>query len=137
MKHMQEALMGQKILASLMIANALFGGNAVAADNPDAVWISSLKCSDLITGSGNVNNENVRRFTPWLIGLMTGASTLCSVDLTKMVAVDSFRDGVLSECRREQHASVISASIDGLEFFINAQTFGKPPVSLKDPGPAH
>jgi hypothetical protein len=120
-----------------MISSALFGGNALAADNPEAVWISSLKCSDLITASGTVNNDNMRRFTPWLIGLMTGASTLGPVNLTKMVAVDSFRDGVLKECRREQGDSVISASIDGLEFFINAMIFGKPTVDLKDPGPAH
>lgn len=113
-------MIGQRVLASLMIASALFGGDALAADNPDAVWISSLKCRDLITAGGIVNTENVRRFTPWLIGLMTGASTLGSVDLTKMVTVDDFGDGVLKECQSEQEDSVISTSIDGLEFFINS-----------------
>jgi hypothetical protein len=129
--------MGQKIMASLMIVSAWFGGNAIAADHADAVWISSLKCSDLIDASGTVNNENVRRFTPWLIGLMTGASTLGSVNVAKWVTVDSFRDAVLEDCRREQDGSVISASIDGLEFFINSMTFGKPTVYLKDPGSPH
>ena len=110
--------------------------SAQSAPGKDTVWITNLKCSDLVNPKdGNAVTENLPSFGMWIRGYMAGISSASMQNLTKHIKYTDFVVIVLQLCAKEPSYSAVEASIDTASFFFNIlDTKAKKTANLKSPG---
>ena len=121
-------------LLTLAVLSVGFLASADAAD-PDIAWINSLKCSDLITADGTIDQDQLQHFRPWLLGFVMGASSAGPVNITRHVEMADAGAAVLTFCQKHRSETVVSAAVNALAFFSNLLDAGHS-RELVDPSPA-
>ena len=116
-------------------ANAETAERRMPASSDIPIFISNLKCDDLLVGETGVNQNNFRPFSLWLNGYLSGLGSALPIDLLPKFrffdwwSSTEFDTMFLFSCSKNRNKNAVDIAIDLAALTVNSVS--KKPIRLR------